>query len=80
MSVKKRKCKKTYVIKSKFKFENYVNCLEATQLDNKINYLEKNEINIKKDHKEVIRKNKLVFKKQLRFNSKKHNVYTEEIN
>ena len=28
------------------KFENYKNCLEATQLDNKIKYLEKNKINI----------------------------------
>ena len=25
----------------KLKFENYKNCLEATQIDNKINYLEK---------------------------------------
>ena len=35
----------------KLKFENYNNCLEATQLENKINHLEKNEIdtyNIKK--------------------------------
>ena len=37
-----RKC----VIKRKFKFENYKNCLEATQLENKINYLEKNKVNI----------------------------------
>ena len=29
------------VIKRKLKFENYKKCLEATQLDNKINYLEK---------------------------------------
>ena len=28
-------------IKRKFKFENYKNYLEATQFDNKINYLEK---------------------------------------
>ena len=33
-------------IKRKLKFENYENCLEATHLENKINYLEKNEINI----------------------------------
>ena len=34
--------------------ENYKNCLEATQIDNKRNYLEKNGINVdclKKDHK-----------------------------
>ena len=29
------------IIKEKLKFENYKNCLEATQLENKINYLEK---------------------------------------
>ena len=28
-------------MKRKLKFENYKNCLEATQLENKINYLEK---------------------------------------
>ena len=33
---------KKCVIKRKLKFENYKNCLEATQLDNKINYLDKN--------------------------------------
>ena len=37
---------KKCVIKRKLKFENYENCLEATHLENKINYLEKNEINI----------------------------------
>ena len=35
------------VIKRTFKFENSKNCLEVTQFENKINYLEKNEINIK---------------------------------
>ena len=34
------------VIKRKLKFENYKNCLEAIQLENKINYLEKNKIDI----------------------------------
>ena len=29
------------VIKRKLKFEDYKNCLEATQLENKINHLEK---------------------------------------
>ena len=37
---KKAKYTKKCVIK-KIKFENYKNCLESTQLDNKINYLEK---------------------------------------
>ena len=33
---KKAKDTKKCVIKRKLKFENYKNCLEATQLDNKI--------------------------------------------
>ena len=33
-------------MKRKLKFENYKKCLEATQLDNKIKYLDKNKINI----------------------------------
>ena len=40
---KKAKRTKKCVIKIKLKFENYKNCLEATQLDNKIKYLEKSE-------------------------------------
>ena len=53
------------VKKRKLKFENYENCLEATQLDNKINYLEKNKIyidSLKKDHEELIKNNKLILK------------------
>ena len=38
---KKAKSTKKCVIKRKLNFQNYKNCLEATQLDNKINYLEK---------------------------------------
>ena len=34
------------VIKRKRKSENHKNCLKATQLENKINYLGKKEINI----------------------------------
>ena len=37
---------KKCVIKRKTKLENYKNCLEATQLENKINYLEKNKFDI----------------------------------
>ena len=43
---KKAKGTKKFVMKRKLKFENYKNCLEATQLENKINYLEKNKINV----------------------------------
>ena len=38
---KRAKDKKKCVIKRKLKFENYKNCLEATQLENKITYPEK---------------------------------------
>ena len=39
---KKAKSTKKCVIKRKLKFENYKNCLEATQLESKTNHLEKN--------------------------------------
>ena len=38
---KKAKGTKKCVMKRKLKFENFKNCLEATQLDNEINYLQK---------------------------------------
>ena len=38
---KNANCTKKCVIKRKLKFENYKNCLEATQLENKTNHLEK---------------------------------------
>ena len=41
----KAKYTKTCVIKRKLIFEDYKNCLEATRNENKINQLEKNEIN-----------------------------------
>ena len=43
---KKVKGTKKCVIRRKLKFQNYKKCLEATQLENKINHLEKNKINI----------------------------------
>ena len=43
---KKAKGTKKCVTKRKLNFKNYKNCLVATQLENKINYLEKNKINI----------------------------------
>ena len=43
---KKAKDTKKCVIKRKLKFQNYKNCLEASQLKNKINYLEKIKLNL----------------------------------
>ena len=76
-------CRKRCVIKRKLKFENYGKYLEATQLDNKVNYQEKHVINVdslKTDHKEFIKNNELILKTQQRFNSERHNVFIEEIN
>ena len=80
---KKAKRTKKCVIKRKTKFENYKNCLEATQLESKINHLEKNKIDvdrIKENLKEFIRINKSILKTQQRFKSERHNVFTEDIN
>ena len=44
MKIKKKSITKKCVIKRKLKFENYENCLEATQFENKINYLEKKKL------------------------------------
>ena len=57
LKIKKQKAQKS-VIKRKLKFENYKNCLEATQLGKKINYLQKNKTDIdsiKENHKEFIK-------------------------
>ena len=43
---KKVKGTKRCAIKQKIKFEDYKNCLEATQLENKINHPDKNEIDV----------------------------------
>ena len=78
---KKVKCTKKCVVKRKLKFEYYKHCLEATQLENKINHQEKNKIdidNLKEDHKEFMKT--IILKTQQRFRSKKHNAFTEEIN
>ena len=43
---KKVKGTKRCAIKQKIKFEDYKNCLEATQLENKTNHPDKNEIDV----------------------------------
>ena len=64
----KAKSTKKCVIKRKIKFENYKNCLEATQLYDKIKHLENNEVT------------QIVLKAQQRLKSERHNAFTEEIN
>ena len=56
---------KKCVIKRKLKFEDYKNCLKATQLENKINHPEKNKIgmdNLTESNKEFIKKEEVSIK------------------
>ena len=79
---KKAKGTKKGGMKRKLKFENYKNCLEASQHENKINHLERNKTdvdNLKEDHKEFVRNNRLILKTHQRFRYENHNVFTEEI-
>ena len=79
---KKSKDIKKCVIK-KLKFENHKNCLEATELDNKRNSLEKYEINVnslKKDHEESIKNNMLILNTQQGFKSERYNVFSGKVN
>ena len=80
---KRAKGTKKCVVKTKLKFEDYKHCLEATQLENKINHLEKNTLNVdnfRKNHKEFIKNKELISKSQQRSKSKKCNVFTEKVN
>ena len=62
------------------KFENYKNCLTATQVENKIKNLE-NKIDVdslKKNYKELIKNNELILKTQKRYKSERRNAFTED--
>ena len=56
---KKEKGTKTCIIKRTHEFEDYRNGLEAAQIENKINHLEKNKIDVHSP-KEFIKNNKLI--------------------
>ena len=43
---KKQRAQKGYVNKRKLKYQDHKNCLEAGQIENKINHLEKSKIDI----------------------------------
>ena len=86
MKVNKTKGTKMCIIKRKHKFEYYKHFLEATQLESKINQLEKNKVDmdiLRENRKEFIKnmelKQRFRSKKQQRFRSKKHNEFTEEV-
>ena len=65
VKTKKQKAQKCVSSKKTLKFEDYKKCLEATQLKNKINQLEKSKVNVdslRKNQKEFIKNNKLILK------------------
>ena len=77
MKVQDKRHKKVFH-KGKLKFQNYKLCLEATQLENKINQLEKNKLavdSLGENHKEFTKTNTLLLKSQQRFRSKKKCIY-----
>ena len=79
---KKAKGTKKCAVKKNLKFETYKYCLEANQLENKINLLEKHKTDVsilREDHKQFI-KNKIILKSQQRFRSEKYNVFTKSVN
>ena len=79
---KKEKGTKKCVVKRKIKFQDYKNCLKASQIINTVNYLEIKGTDVysfKDDKKEFIN-NKLLLKSQQRFKCERHNVFAEEIN
>ena len=46
VKIKKQKAQKRFIIIRKLKYEYYKNSLEATQLEDEINHLERNQIDI----------------------------------
>ena len=61
---------KRCVIKAKLRFEDYKKCLEAAQIENKINHLEQSKTvddSLKENHKEFIKNIKVILKMEQRF-------------
>ena len=78
---KEAKGTKKCVIKRKLEFQDCRNCLEAAEIKNKLNHLEKSKIDVdslEEDQKELIKNIKLILKTQQTFRSEKHNVFTED--
>ena len=59
---KKTKGTKKCIVKTKIKFEDYRHCLEATQLENKKNHLEKKITGdiLRGNHNDFIKNNELI--------------------
>ena len=61
------------------KFDDYKNCLEANQLER--NNLQKkfDSDSVRRNHKKIMKNNRLKLKLQWKFRNKKPNVFTEEL-
>ena len=60
------------------KMEGYKHCLEATQIENKINQLGKSKVDVD-GLRQNNKNNKLILKPQQRLKNEKHNVFTKEV-
>ena len=61
----------------------YKPCLEVTQLENKINQPETYKLKVdspRENFKEFLKINRLILKSQQSFRSKKHDIFTEQVN
>ena len=58
--------------------EDYTKCLEATQIESKINQLGKSKVDVD-DLRQNNKNNKLILKPQQRLKNEKHNVFTKEV-
>ena len=71
---KNTKGSKRCVIKRKLKFDDYKHFLEATELENRINHLQQNNLdnnNLRKIMKNSLKNKKIILKSQQRFKSEK---------
>ena len=71
---KNTKGSKMCVIKRKLKFDDYKHFLEATELENRINHLQQNNLdnnNLRKIMKNSLKNKKIILKSQQRFKSEK---------
>ena len=78
----KTKGTKKIVIKRNRRFEDYKNCSDAAQTENKVNHLEKNKIDLdgfKEDQKDFMKNTKLILKTKQKSESEIHSVFTEKI-
>ena len=80
VKIKKLKAINKCIIIRKLKYENDKKRLEESQLENKMNYIEKIKQTqiVLKNHKEFLKSHKSILKTQQRFKGEKHNIFTEK--